>query len=55
MVCHNGKWYANEDEFERALKRRRERETDESWAAPDWLLEPKPQKRPVRRRKRGIN
>jgi len=55
MVCHEGNWYANEYELQRALDRKREQTAYEPWAVPDWMLKPKPQKRPVRRRKRRIN
>ena len=55
MVCHDGQWYANEDELKQALERKRAQEGYGSWAVPDWLLEPKREKRRVRRRKRMIN
>ena len=55
MVCHDGKWYANEDELERELEQKQAQEGYGLWAVPDWMLEPKPPKRIVRRRKRRIN
>jgi hypothetical protein len=54
MVCQDGQWYANKDELEKAMERKRRETERQPWAIPDWMLEPKPRKRRVRPQKHWI-
>jgi hypothetical protein len=47
MVCHEGRWYSDQDELEQALENERYRSLDEPWRVPQWMLQPD---RPKRKR-----
>jgi hypothetical protein len=41
MLCHNGKWYSDQGELERALHREKDEAELQPWAIPDCMAEPK--------------
>ena len=49
MVCHEGKWYVDQDELEEATEEKEYEAELLPWAIPSWMLKPKPRKGLVRR------
>jgi hypothetical protein len=45
MVCHEGKWYADQDELKKALEDTCYRAQDVPWTLPNWMLQPPRSKR----------
>jgi hypothetical protein len=52
MVCHNGQWYADEHELDKAIEQKKCQAELPLWAIPDAMLEPTPRKALVRRSKK---
>jgi hypothetical protein len=54
MVCHDGRWYANQHEVDEAVENMQYEAELQPWAVPEWMLRPKPKARVRRRKKRWI-